>query len=184
MTTEEALDFLRQHQPMPDDEEAAEEVAQEIIDGYENARKHFLDHPDVRCVPLFLNSFGDGTGWGIYQMVDEVLWQFSEDEVVPHLLQALASPLVGVRYWNTQIAMDFPSPRLIPTLTHLVDDPDRGVRCFAIFALSLIPSSEVLPPLQHALATEKDEKERTTIRALLKNKKREMQVLSPEDDTS
>ncbi len=66
MTTDDALDFLRRHQPMPDDEVLTEDLIQQ----YDEVRQHFIDSPDQRCIPLFLGSFGDGDGFGVYQLVN------------------------------------------------------------------------------------------------------------------
>jgi len=72
MTTSEALSFLQAHQPMPDDD--ALNAHPEILQKYEEVRKYFVENPDPRCIELFLNSFGERSGFGIYQLVDEVFF--------------------------------------------------------------------------------------------------------------
>ena len=69
MTKDEALYFLKSHQPMPGDEN----LSSELIGVYEEVRVFFKNNPDNRCIPLFLNSFGGKVGYGVYQMVDEVM---------------------------------------------------------------------------------------------------------------
>ena len=55
MITEiEAISFLKEHQPMPSDVELKEDE----IQMYEQVVRYFIDNPNERCVPLFLNSFG------------------------------------------------------------------------------------------------------------------------------
>jgi len=49
----EAIEFLKHHQPLPDDNE----LTKEIIDNYDEVRKFFKSNPDEICIPLFLNSF-------------------------------------------------------------------------------------------------------------------------------
>lgn len=69
LTKNEAISFLEEHQSMPKDDELKESE----IKKYEEVRKYFLDNPDEQCIPLFLNSFGGKDGFGVYQMVEEVL---------------------------------------------------------------------------------------------------------------
>ncbi|WP_448144541.1 hypothetical protein [Pseudomonas silesiensis] len=59
MNTNEAINFLSKYQPMPADSA----LTQEIIDQYDNVRKYFIEHPDIKAILLFLRSFGDGNGW-------------------------------------------------------------------------------------------------------------------------
>ncbi len=67
MTVEEALLFLEQHSPLPSDED----LSDEIIESYDEIRELFLANPDPRCIEPLLNSFGDGSGFGVYQMMDD-----------------------------------------------------------------------------------------------------------------
>ena len=128
MTSNEALRFLRSHQPMPADRD----LTPEVIQHYESVRRFFLENDDARCVPLFLNSFGDGSGLGVYQLVEDVIKAYSASDVVPHLAVALASNCPGVRYWCAQIAAIFPTPDLIPQLAALLDDESSDTRFAAV----------------------------------------------------
>jgi hypothetical protein len=62
MNIDEAITFLKNHQPMPSDVD----LDKETINGYDEARKVFLFNRAPECVPLFLNSFGEGDGFGVY----------------------------------------------------------------------------------------------------------------------
>ena len=93
MNTQEALEFLEQNQPMPADSELTEEH----IAKYDEIRSFFIESPDLACLPLFLNSFGDGDGFGVYQLIEDVIGQLRFEEVLPHLLDALSSPFRSVR---------------------------------------------------------------------------------------
>ena len=134
MDTEKALDFLKQYQPMPDDLELTETQ----IDIYDNVRKFFVDNPDERCIPLFLNSFGRWGGYGVYQLVDEVFWHFDKEIVVPYLVNSLQSEHEGVCYWNAQIACDFPDKRLTKPLERLLLSPVKDIQKAAQNALEFI----------------------------------------------
>ena len=72
MTVEQGLAFLNAYQPMPDDTELSEE----LVRAYDEVRRFFIEHPDARCIPLFLKSFGAGDGFGVYQLVEDVLRHF------------------------------------------------------------------------------------------------------------
>jgi hypothetical protein len=134
MSIEEAMEFLKNHQPMPSDED----LTQEIIDKYDEVRKLFLANRVPECVPLFLNSFGDWDGFGVYQMIEDVIKKFEYSEVVPHIQKALKSQHRSVRYWNSQISAIFPSEELIKPLGDLLKDDDCDVKYASLTALSQI----------------------------------------------
>ena len=49
--------------------------------GTDDVRKHFVSHPDNRCVPLLLNAFGEGDGHGVYQLVEDAVLSHPADVV-------------------------------------------------------------------------------------------------------
>jgi HEAT repeat protein len=150
MDTEEALAFLRSHQPLPPDTLITEELLKE----YSEVRNYFRRSPDPRCIPLFLNSFGQGSGFGTYQLVEDVIKQFSADEVVPHLIAALQNGSSSVRYWCAQIAANFPQTELIDPLRDLLLNGDEDGRTAAVTALEFIRDDRVDSILQQALKRE------------------------------
>jgi hypothetical protein len=152
MDKETALTFLRQHQPMPPDNQLTEEFIQE----YDEIRQYFISHPDPECIPLFLNSFGDGSGFGVYQLVEDAINIYSPDQVVPHLIEALRSNYPSVRYWCAQIAEYFPVPELVDPLQELLFSRDRDIRSAAASALEGITDRRVDALLQQALKFEAD----------------------------
>jgi hypothetical protein len=103
MTTDEALQFLSSHQPLP----PTSEISDSIIKHFDQVRKHFAAHPDNRSVPLLLNSFGEGDGHGVYQLVEDTILAHPESIVIPALLEALKSPHRSVREWNAEIAANY-----------------------------------------------------------------------------
>ena len=163
MTIDEALRFLERHQPMPPDFLLTEE----LITVYDEVRKLFLVNPDRRCIPLLLQSFGDGSGFGVYQLVDGVIRVFPPEIVIPDLIKALRSSNYGVRYWCAEIAADFPDDALIPELARALSDPDRDLRSAALLALEQIRGPEVENVLRDALIHETDEELRPAMRAAL-----------------
>lgn len=134
VNTEQALEFLRKHQPMPPELE----LTQEQIDQYDAVRQHFIKYPDPRCVPLFLGSFGEGTGYGLYQLIDDVLRMYPEHFVIGELAKALRSPHRSVRTWCLDMAMGFAHERLRPIAMRLAASSDETESGFASTLLELI----------------------------------------------
>jgi HEAT repeats len=167
MDTESALNFLRSNQPLPPDNELTEE----LITQYDEVRKHFIQSPDSRSIPLFLNSFGLGSGFGIYQLVEDVITQFPDDEVVPHLVSALEQGSPSVRYWNAQIAANFPNDDLIDPLHNLLISGDEDTRSAAVTALERIPNDRVDEILLQALNREKSEEIRDLLSEAIEDRK-------------
>ena len=110
------LNFLLKYQPLPPDSEITED---ELLI-YDKSRFFFENNPCASCIPLFLNSFGEGSGFGVYQLIDSVIRKFSMDEVVGHLIKALTNKQGSIQYWCIQITVDFPHASLIPILESLL----------------------------------------------------------------
>lgn len=114
---QEALDFLKEHQPMPSDDKLQEKE----IKKYEEVRRYFLENPDEQCVPLFFNSFGGKDGLGVYQMVEEVILMYDSEAVLPYLLKTFDSEYESVKYWGIQISSNYPSECLFNPLVNLLE---------------------------------------------------------------
>lgn len=136
---------------MPPDEDLTED----LIGAYERVRAFFLSNPDDRCVVLFMHSFGDGMGFGVYQLVEDVLRRCSPSAVSAALPEALASQHASVRWWAAQIAADYPDHSLVPRLVEIVNGDFTDDERFAA-ALAL----------QHSMHPAHD---RATMQALLAN---------------
>lgn len=150
---ESAIQFLKKHQPLPEDKY----LSRELIEEYDVVRKYFLQHPDAECIPLFLNSFGEIDGLGVYQLVEDVIVNFSKKEVLPHLQQSLKSDKKGIKYWNAQIASSFPDKSLIGPLKKILNEDDSDLKFASITALASINAETVLDILEEAFNKEKDE---------------------------
>ena len=150
-----AIAFLKKHQPLPDDEELNE--LPDVMTAYDETRKYFLENPDPVCIKLFLYSFGEGSGYGMYQIIENVFWKFDPELVVPELVNALEFGPESTLYWNAQISSNFPDIRLLPILSKLVNHNDSDVRWATVVALEQIGGSEVFDVLLQRLLIEKDE---------------------------
>jgi HEAT repeat protein len=150
MDTEEALAFLSRHQPLPPDAGWTDELAER----YAEVRDYFAHSPDPRCIPLLLNSFGQGSGFGNYQLVEDVMAQFPADLVVPNLVEALRHGTPSVRYWCAQIAAYFPESRLVGPLRDLLMTGDEDSQLAAVTALERIPDERVDDVFRQALRRE------------------------------
>ena len=159
MITEiEAISFLKEHQPMPSDVELKEDERQM----YEQVVRYFIDNPNERCVPLFLNSFGGKDGLGVYQMVENVILTYDKEIVLPHVLNGFNSLCNGIQYWCIQIASCFPDERLFEPLVAFfrLDDEDiklATIDALAQLALNNINKKEVINVIETELRNEEDE---------------------------
>lgn len=160
-----ALNFLKQYQPMPCDEKLTEK----LINEYDDVRKFFIKNPSEECISLFLNSFGDDDGLGVYQLVEDVILQFDHEIVVTHLISALSSSYHGVKYWCAQICCLFPDNRLIDGLANLLNDSNEDIRTSTIFALSQIKNDNISNILQNHILNEHSLEIVSEIKILLKN---------------
>jgi hypothetical protein len=163
MDVEEALKFLAQHQPMPSDAN----LTQELMDRYDEVRRYFLTHEDARCVPLFLGSFGDGSGWGVYQLVENVLRRYPSSVVVPALGEALNSSYRGVRNWSLEIAMSFPDRSLVPHFARMLFSKDYEERLLAADNVRQVYRPEDREVVLLALATESDPEIQEILKSLI-----------------
>ncbi len=163
MTTEEALNFLRQHQPMP----PTVELSDDLIKHFDDVLQHFTMHRDNRCVPLLLNSFGEGDAHGVYQLVEDVIVRFPNDTVIQALKNGLSSRHRSVRYWNAQIAANYPEPQLILPLLDLLRNGNLDERTAAITALERVPSQRVYNELNSMLNTNVESEVKELIQKIL-----------------
>lgn len=166
MTPQEAEAFLTEHQPLPPDAELSEG----LIERFDEVRQYLLLTPNDRAVPLLLNAFGDGSGFGVYQLVEDVLSMIPKERVVPHIARALSSPHRGVRYWNAQIAARFPDAVLVPPLSDLARDSDFDLRYAAITALEQILSGDATAALSATLRDETDPELQALLRDVLRER--------------
>ena len=144
---------------MPSDQEMSEATIRE----YNDVREFFLANPDKESIPLFIFSFGEGSGYGVYQLVDDVLAKHDGNDVVPVLCLALQTGTRSVRYWAAQIAWRFPDLRLLKPLSVTLGDADADVRCASAAGIAFIGGTDARALLQDRLDVEQDSHVRQTI---------------------
>ncbi len=154
ITKLEAFSFLKEHQPMPSDDELTEQE----IEKYEEVRRFFLDNVDEQCIPLFLNSFGGKDGYGIYQMVEDVILMYDKEVVLPYVLNAFNSSCEYVIYWCVQIASNFPDDDLFIPLFKFLKYEDEDIKLATItalaqLALNNIRTNDVIDVLKNEIET-------------------------------
>jgi len=162
-----ALDWLRGHQRIPLNS------PQDVIDSLKEVRKVLAQHPDPRCLPLVFGMFDDHMGWGIFQLFDDVLAKYNQEQLTPHLKRALLSDNRGTRWWATHWAREFLAPELAPELEAILLNPeDDDAHYFAIGALAdiyqMTHDSHVLAVLRDRAATETDPECRELLRESFK----------------
>ena len=107
--TEAALRFLAAHQPMPTDDVLGDDEIQE----FDAIRHHFIADPDPRCIPLLLRSLPKGSsGFGVYQLVEDVLRVHPEGAVVDALDEALTAD-VSSHEWILDLSLSYLDQRLL-----------------------------------------------------------------------
>lgn len=158
ITKLEAFSFLKEHQPMPSDDE----LTKQEIEKYEEVRRFFLDNVDEQCIPLFLNSFGGKDGYGIYQMVEDVILMYDKEVVLPYVLNAFNSSCEYVIYWCVQIASNFPDVDLFIPLVKFLKYEDEDIKLATITALAQlalndISTNDVIDVLKNEIETTSDD---------------------------
>lgn len=130
MNSEEAIAFLRQHQPMPSDFD----ITNEEGETFARILKHFQSHVDDRCIPFLIRSVSTDTGLGMYEHINSVLIFHSRDAVVPHLRDGLLDGSAGVKYrccwWAADVDAWELAPLIEPLLTHENEDVRESAAAF------------------------------------------------------
>ena len=145
MKGEEAVEFLRRHQPMPPDEALTEE----LIADFDEARKALARDPKPVGLRLLLNAIGRGSGFGVYQLLDDTLRAYDPDSVV-EVLAELIAPVPEERCaWFMEFALDYPDARLIDPAIAALERGDGDARFFA--ASFLIDHFRDVPRVREAL---------------------------------
>ncbi len=131
MDTTNAIRFLEMHQPLPPDTQLSEQT----IKTFDEVRRHFTMNPEPKSVALMLNAFGEGDGFGVYQLVEDMLLRQDRDLVISSLEAALQSQHYGVRYWCANISAVFPSEKLVAPLLRLLNETDHDMKIVALIAI-------------------------------------------------
>lgn len=132
------LEQLKQMSPMPDDDI----VTQEQLDAYaaifDKIRGETQRDPDIRVVPALLASLGYPDYYELYQSILLIMVKFSDQQLLPHLIEAVQHAPKGGRQWAALYMGYTKDPIVIPYLLTLLSDPEEHVRAHAITALGSI----------------------------------------------
>lgn len=139
MNRKTALSFLEANQPFPQDAELTTTDLNEL----DEVRKFFAENPDRASVRLFLNVFGDGDGFGVYQLIEGTVLKQDRKTVVAELLKSLTSPHPSVRYWCAQIASSFPDESVVESLILLLEGDDFDTKYAVLTTLEQV--GELVP---------------------------------------
>ena len=141
------------------------DLSEDVIAQYDAARVVLANALDPRAVPLLLHSFGDGDGFGVYQLVDDTLRTYPREWVIAGLADALGSPIRSVRSWCMDLALEYPDPRLAPQAVEVLQSDDPGARYFAAVFLGFLDGRDagVEAALARALELETEDDVRSAI---------------------
>src|SRR5947209_5545820 len=152
MTTEQAIEFLRRHQPLPLDSR----MSQELIDEWFAVLEYLRDHPKPAAVPLLLGAVSDVASYG-YTVLAEVLDLHPREAVSAALLEAMGSADEGRRVCAMDLSRYLPgAERYRQQFLAGLRSNSRGERASAIDALGPVATKLDVPVLQEALAAEED----------------------------
>ncbi len=107
-----------------------------------------------------MNSFGGKDGFGVYQVVEDVVMKYDKETVMPHALKALNNESENVKYWCIQIISHFPDNRLFKPLVELLELEDEDIKAATITALAQLALNNLC--VNEVIKVLEDETERIT----------------------
>lgn len=160
MNHSQALAFLARHQPL------CQHAAPSLLARLRVALDVLGDCRDARLVPLLLNCHAEWEDLTLYDQIQQLLRQFPEPEVRPHLLAGLSGdPQRAAFYADT--ARYFPHPDLIAPLAHLLHSVHPYSRLVAAAALERIGGPLVRMIAEKASEGERDEDVQEILQAIV-----------------
>jgi hypothetical protein len=163
MSASRAVGFLRKHQPLPPDKALQRGDIEEL----DAVRKYLMKDPVGEALELLLGVFGDGSGFGVYQLMEDTIAAYAPADVVPVLGRKLESGGRSVRYWCTRIASRYPNDSLVDPLASNLTPEDHDLRDATIAALENIGTPRARSVLRTWLPHETDKELREIIQAAL-----------------
>jgi hypothetical protein len=134
MNAQEAINFLKSHQPMP----SGERAHNDLFSRFDEVRKFFASYPDDRNIHLLIGALGPGDGHGIYPMVEDALRSHSPDAVAEALKVGLKSSHSSVRYWSAQFAAGYPNSDIAEELISAFVNGDIDTQLAVVTAIEAI----------------------------------------------
>lgn len=130
----ELLVQLKKLSPMPEDDLLTEEM----LDAYGEIIDELREFIDPRSIEPLIASFGYGDGFGVYWKTLQLLEQFDDEQVAPHLIAALRHGAPGARMWAAFMLGRSRNKQAIPDLIKCLHDDKEYVRVNSILALGMI----------------------------------------------
>ena len=125
MTNAEALEYLREHQPMPSDAVVTAAQADRFIEVLQLLEAY----PSEQAIPLLVGSVSETTGLGMYEHIGFVLRKLPVEQVAQHLIPLLEHPMPEVRGRAAWWCSDCPCPLLaMPLMRQLRQEQNEEVR--------------------------------------------------------
>ena len=146
-TQEEALEFLRKHQPMPN--LMSDSFDDVLFKQWIEAVDILSDEPCEEAIPLILNSYGGGY---IPDELDNYNWdQYCPELLLRYFTDALNSPSVSVReftlsniyYGIEKDSIIFKDKKFIKTILARLEDTSPEARRYAVEILANLERYEV-----------------------------------------
>lgn len=148
----DVIKFLEKHQPLPNDADIGENI---IV--FDESRKLLKELPNVQGLNLLLGAFGDGSGFGVYQLVVDTALEYPPDLVIPIIKKHLSSTFRSVRYWNVEVAASFPDDTLIDDLERILEeDLDMKYAAFIVLGRIKTKRSKEILSRQKEIETDKE----------------------------
>lgn len=145
---DELLAQLKQLSPMPDDQS----ITQEQIDAYAEVIDQLYyalrEDNDPRAIQPLIDSFGYIDGFGVYQTTLTILGRFSDNQLMPHLLESVQHGERGSRAWSALMLGHTEDRAVVPYLLPLLNDPEEYVRGNAAIALGNIGDPSTLQAIE------------------------------------
>lgn len=135
---------LAELSPMPDDSE----LTNEIVAEYMSLVAEIKEFKDPRTITVLVNSFGYGSGFGVYWETLRVLEEFDTASLFPMLVDCIKAGQRGARMWAAYMLGRIRSKEALDTLIMLLNDENELVRGNAAMALGMIGDEKALPYLE------------------------------------
>ncbi len=151
MELEDALNFLRENQPLPDDPDP------QLLQRFGEVCLFFCENAHPECIPLLLNACNIFNEPSFYDSINAALSHFPKELVVPHLVAACKASYPSIRLISADVASHFPHALLVEPLEELMQEGVPIIRMTAAAALECIGGQDVIAIARQAQVTETDD---------------------------
>lgn len=142
--------------PMPPDEEVSEESLIEYEDVIHSLEQH-QNRLDDDSLQVVVDSFGYGTGFGLYWSTVSLLEGTDYQRLVPILIKATAQKNPGIRMWAAILLGRTRDKTYTQYISKLLGDEMTLVRLYALIALGLLSDESVKERVKEMLKDPSDE---------------------------